>query len=72
MSKKGVEQLIGKALADQKFLEDFLKDPEGKIKESGFDVSPEELARIKQVNAFKAKKFAESFAEEFGTRRQAL
>jgi len=72
MSKKGVEQLIGKALADPKFLEDFLKDPESKIKEAGLDVSLEELTQIKLVDASKAKRFAESFAEEFGARRQAL
>ncbi|MBI1870747.1 MAG: hypothetical protein HYS07_06100 [Chlamydiae bacterium] len=72
MSQKGIEQLIGKALVDKQFLEDFLKNPEGKVKEAGFDVSSEELGQLKKVDAVKARQFSESFAKEFGKRQQAI
>lgn len=70
MSQKGIEQLIGKALADQKFLQDFLKDPEGKVKAEGLDISAQELAQVKRVDPEKAKKFSEIFAKEFVSRKQ--
>lgn len=70
MSQKGIEQLIGKALADKNFMNAILKDPEGKIKESGLDISPEEISQLKQIDRAKAQKFAESFAVEFGGRLQ--
>ena len=72
MSQKGIEQLIGKALADKRFLEDLLKNPEGKIKETGLDISPDELAQIKKVDTQKAIKFAQTFTEEFADRRAGL
>lgn len=72
MSQKGLEQLIGKVLADGELFNKLLKDPDGAIKETGLDISPEELAQIKQVNKEKAKKFAESFATEFGGRKQYI
>ena len=71
MSQKGIEQLIGKALADKKFLEDLLKNPEAKIRDEGLDISAEELAQIKKVDAQKAKRFAESFSQEFSNRPEA-
>ncbi|MDP3980288.1 MAG: Os1348 family NHLP clan protein [Chlamydiota bacterium] len=72
MSQQGMEQLIGKALADENFLDDFLKDPEGKIKECGLDISAEEMETIKRVDSAKAKQFAKSFGMEFGSRKQFL
>lgn len=72
MSQKGIEQLIGKALADNDFVEDFLRDPDGKVQEAGLDIIPEELAQIKQIDKTKAKKFVESFETEFGTRKQQI
>lgn len=72
MSQKGIEQLIGKALADKNFMVAVLKDPEGEIKKSGLDISQEEIAQIKQIDKAKAKKFAESFAEEFDFRKQKM
>ncbi len=71
MSQKGIEQLVGRALADKKFLEDLMKDPEGKIKQSGLDVSAQELEQIRKVDRAKAKQFAETFAKEFADRQQA-
>ncbi|MBI1870750.1 MAG: hypothetical protein HYS07_06115 [Chlamydiae bacterium] len=72
MSQKGLEQLIGKALADEKFLDSFLKNPEAKVKEAGLDISVDELLRIKKIDTLKARQFAESFAKEFGDRKQGL
>ena len=70
MSKQGIEQLIGKAFADKGFLEDLLKNPEAKIKDSGLEISAEEIAEIKKVDHSKAKRFAESFSKEFASRLQ--
>lgn len=70
MSQKGIEQLIGKALADKNFMEAVLKNPEGEIKKAGLDISIEELAQIKQIDKAKAQKFSESFATTFGSRLQ--
>ncbi len=70
MSQKGIEQLVGRALADKKFLEDLMKDPEGKIKQSGFDISVQELEQIKKVDSGKARQFAERFSSEFTSRQQ--
>jgi len=64
--------LIGRALSDRDFMEAVLKDPEGEIRKAGLDISPEELAQIKQVDREKAKSFAESFAQEFGDRKQQI
>ena len=72
MSQKGIEQLIGKALADKKFMEEVLKDPEAKIRQEGLDVSPEEIAQIKKIDSTKARQFAESFAQEFLNRKQGI
>ena len=72
MSQKGIEQLIGKALADPMFLEGFLKDPALKIQESKLDVSPEELSWIQSIDRTKAKNFAMTFTKEFGNRKQAM
>ena len=72
MSQRGVESLIGKALADKKFLEDLLKNPDAKIRDAGLDISAEELAQLKKVDAQKAKKFAESFSQEFADRKAGL
>ena len=71
MSQRGVEQLIGKALADKKFLEDLLKNPETKIRDAGLDISMEELTQIKKVDAQKVRRFSESFSKEFAGRWQA-
>ncbi len=71
MSQKGIEQLIGKALIDKKFLEEVMKNPEAVIRSSGLDVSAEELSQIKKVDSGKAKKLAEMFAGTFATRQQA-
>lgn len=70
MSQKGIEQLVGRALTDRDFMEAVIKDPEGEIIKAGLDISPEELAQIKQIDRAKAKGFAESFAAEFGDRKQ--
>lgn len=70
MSQKGIEQLVGRALVDKDFMEAVIKDPEGEIRKAGLDVSPEELAQIKEVDTAKAQRFAESFATEFGIRKQ--
>ena len=72
MSQKGIERLIGRALADKNFLESFLKNPEGEAKNAGLDISPEELAQIKKIDPAKAKQFAESFAKEFVDRKQGI
>ena len=71
MSQQGIEQLIGKSLADLKFFEEFLKDPEKKIQETNLDISGEELQLIKQVDKNKARKFAESFSKNFADRKQS-
>lgn len=70
MSQKGIEQLIGKALADKSFMDAVLKDPDGEIRKLGLDISPEEISQLKQIDKTKAQKFAESFAVEFGGRLQ--
>jgi len=70
MSQKGVEQLIGKALADKGFLDSLLANPEGAIRSSGLDISAEELGQIKAVDKAKAMKLAETFAQEFAGRKQ--
>ena len=70
MSQKGVEQLIGKALADKGFLDSLLANPEGAIRSSGLDVSDEELAQIKAIDKAKAKKLAETFEKEFIARKE--
>ncbi|MBI1869885.1 MAG: hypothetical protein HYS07_01685 [Chlamydiae bacterium] len=70
MSQKGIEQLIGKALSDKQFLDGFLKDPEAKIKETGLDVSSEELSQIKKISPEKARGFSQTFAKEFYDRKQ--
>lgn len=72
MSQKGIEQLIGKALADKNFMEAVLRDPEREIKKSGLDISSDEISQLKQIDRAKAQKFAESFATEFGNRQQAM
>lgn len=70
MSQKGIEQLIGKALLDVRFLGEFLKNPEGKVRENGLDISAQEIAYIKKMDSAKARSFAESFAKEFASRKQ--
>lgn len=72
MSQKGIEQLIGKALTDEKFREDFLKNPQDVVRNTQLDISSEELAQIKKIDAAKIKQFTNSFAKEFGDRKQGL
>ena len=72
MSQKGIEQLIGKVLADRGFFEEFIKDPETKIKEDLLDISTEELVQIKKLDKNKARQFAETFSKEFEDRRHGI
>lgn len=67
-----MEQLIGKALVDEKFREEFFRDTEGMIRGAGLDITTEELATIKKLNPVKAKQFAQVFAKEFGERKQGM
>jgi hypothetical protein len=59
MASKDFERLIGRAVLDAKFREKLLADPEKAIREAGFDLSEEEVAGLKSIDAQKTRALLE-------------
>ncbi len=62
MARKDVERLIGRAVLDAKFRESLFADPENTIREAGLDLSKKEIARLKEIDAGKAKAAVDELA----------
>jgi hypothetical protein len=59
MASKDLERLIGRAVLDAKFREKLFADPEKAIREAGFDLSEEEVAGLKSIDAQKTRALLE-------------
>ena len=55
MARQELERLIGRAVLDREFRERLFADPETTIREAGFDLSEEEMAGLKSIDARKAR-----------------
>jgi hypothetical protein len=62
MAQKDLERLIGRAVLDTEFRARLLADPEKVIREEGFDLTEEELEKVKEVDGEKAKATLEEMA----------
>ncbi len=50
MSESGVRRLLGELIGDQSFSGKFFEDPEGAMRDSGFDLSDLEIDSLKGLN----------------------
>jgi hypothetical protein len=55
MAREELERLIGRAVLDPQFREALFDDPERAIREGGFDLTEEEIAHVKTIDAQKAR-----------------
>jgi hypothetical protein len=49
-TQKEIHELIGHAVADADFRASLVEDPEKTVKEAGLDLTPEQLAALKQAD----------------------
>jgi hypothetical protein len=49
MSQRAVEQVLGRLVTDEGFLEAFLADPRGTAARAGLDLSPKELHALTRI-----------------------
>ena len=63
MSKKAVEAIIGKAVLDTEFREAVFANPDKVL--AGYDLSQEEVAALKAIDAEAMESFAGTLAEAF-------
>lgn len=59
MARQDLERLIGRAVLDPEFREMLFDDPERAIREGGFDLTEEEIAHLKSIDAQKARALLE-------------
>jgi len=59
MAREDLERLIGRAVLDAQFREMLLADPERATREGGFDLTEEEVAHLKSIDAQKARALLE-------------
>lgn len=59
MARQDLERLIGRAVLDPQFREKLFTDPEKAVREAGFDLTEEELAQLKSIDAQKARALLE-------------
>ena len=55
MAREDLERLIGRAVLDAQFREKLFDDPEKAAREAGFDLTEEEIAHLKSIDAEKAR-----------------
>ncbi len=46
-----MERLVGRAITDKEFRRKLINDPDGAIKEAGFDLTPEEAEGVRKQAA---------------------
>ncbi|MDI1483923.1 Franean1_4349 family RiPP [Polyangium sp. y55x31] len=71
MSKKSVEELIGRALTDAKFREKLLASPESTLVEEGYEVGPEVIEAIKSTSPAEVQAVAKEFESQIAQRKAA-
>ena len=59
MAREELERLIGRAVLDPQFREVLFDDPERAIQEGGFDLTEDEIAHLKAIDAQKARTLLE-------------
>ncbi|MFN2241007.1 MAG: Franean1_4349 family RiPP [Anaerolineae bacterium] len=59
MARQELERLIGRAVLDPGFREKLFTDPEKAIREAGFDLTEEEIAHLKSIDAEKTRALLE-------------
>ena len=64
--KKGYNELVGRAIVDQDFRKKLLTDPDKVIKDEGFDIAPEILAKLKAIDPVAAEAAVSKLEENFG------
>lgn len=63
-----LERLVGRVVTDKDFRDKLLADPEGAVKDSGFNLSADELDRVKNaVDNVKQQGTAQQLDQQFGT-----
>jgi hypothetical protein len=50
MAKKDLSDLIGRAASDENFRKDLLSDPEDVARREGYQLSPQEMATLRQMS----------------------
>ena len=55
MAREDLERLIGRAVLDAQFREMLLDDPETATRQGGFDLTEEEIAHLRSIDAEKAR-----------------
>lgn len=71
MSKKSVEELIGRTLTDSAFRDRLLASPEKTLAEEGYDASPEVIEAIKSANPDDVKAMARGMEDQLAQRKAA-
>lgn len=61
-SSKDLERLVGRAILDVEFRERLFADPEAVIREEGYDLTPDEMTQLQEVDKDKAMALAEEMA----------
>jgi hypothetical protein len=59
MSSEDLERVIGRAVLDPAFRQNLLANPEKAIREAGFDLTEEEIAGLKGIDAERAEALAQ-------------
>jgi hypothetical protein len=58
------QTLVGKAMADEKFAEALVRDPERALKDAGIQPTPEMLEALRGVDAAAIRRLAQAFGED--------
>ncbi len=71
MSKKSVEELIGRALTDMEFRSKLLSAPEATLAAEGYEVGPEVIEAIKNANPDEVNAMAQGLESQMAQRKAA-
>ncbi|MDC3961297.1 Franean1_4349 family RiPP [Polyangium jinanense] len=71
MSKKSVEELIGRALTDVEFRKKLLAAPEATLTAEGYEAVPEVIEAIKNANPDEVNAMAQGLESQMANRKAA-
>lgn len=71
MTKKGYEEMVGRAITDAEFRGKLLKDPKGTIATEGYEVSADIMAKLEAIDENAANAAVSDLQAKFGDQKAA-